>query len=57
MAVMHAAAGDHGAASWEAEQIRVLERGFSARRWLETYPMTDAAQKNKLIQALAEPGL
>jgi DNA-binding winged helix-turn-helix (wHTH) protein/TolB-like protein len=57
MAVLHLAAGDKAAASWKADQIRVLQPGFSSRRWLETHPLTDPAQKRKLVQALGELGL
>ncbi|MEP7063349.1 MAG: winged helix-turn-helix domain-containing protein [Betaproteobacteria bacterium] len=52
MAALHVAAGDKSAAAWEAEEIRALQPDFSAREWLETYPMTDTAQKQKLVQAL-----
>lgn len=41
----------------ETEEIRALQPGFSSRRWLETYPMTDAAQKAKLVRALGELAL
>jgi hypothetical protein len=57
MAVLHLAAGDRAAASWKADQIRVLQPGFSSRRWLETHPLTDPSQKRKLVQALGELGL
>jgi adenylate cyclase len=57
MAVLHLAAGDKGAAAWKADQIRVLQPGFSSRRWLETHPVTDPSQKRKLVHALAELGL
>lgn len=57
MAALYLAAGDKGAAAWKAEEIRVLQPGFSSRRWLETHPLTDPAQKRKLVQALAELGL
>jgi TolB-like protein/Tfp pilus assembly protein PilF len=57
MAALHLAAGDKGAAAWKADEIRVLQPGFSGRRWLETHPLTDPAQKRKLVQALAELGL
>lgn len=57
MAALHLAAGDKGAAAWKAEEIRVLQPGFSSRRWLETHPLTDPAQKRRLVQALAELGL
>ena len=56
MAALHVTVGDKAAAAWEAEEIRVLQPGFSTRRWLETYPMTDDAQKTKLIQTLGEIG-
>jgi hypothetical protein len=49
-------AGDKAAAAWEAEEIRALQPGFSSRGWLETYPMTDVAQKAKLVKALRELG-
>lgn len=54
MAALHITAGDKAAAAWEAEEIRALQPGFSSRGWLETYPMTDAAQKTTLMQALGE---
>ena len=56
MAALHVMAGDKAAAAWEAEEIRALRPGFSSRAWLETYPMTDAAQKAKLVKALGELG-
>ena len=56
MAALHVMAGDKAAAAWEAEEIRTLQPSFSIRRWLETYPMTDVAQKTKLVQALGELG-
>ena len=54
MAALHVLAGDNGAAAWEAEEIRTLRPGFSSRAWLETYPMTDAAQRTKLVEALGQ---
>lgn len=56
MAVLHVMAGDKAAAAWKAEEIRALRPDFSSRGWLETYPMTDATQKKKLVQALGELG-
>jgi len=56
MAALHVTAGDKAAAAWEAEEIRALQPRFSGRAWLETYPMTDAAQKAKLVKALGELG-
>jgi DNA-binding winged helix-turn-helix (wHTH) protein/TolB-like protein/cytochrome c-type biogenesis protein CcmH/NrfG len=57
MAALHVMAGDKTAGAWEAEEIRALQPGFSTRGWLETGPMTDAAQRAKLVRALAELGL
>ena len=55
--ILHAAAlaasGDRAAADWEAEEIRSLERGFSAERWLDTYPLTSSAHRNRLRALLA----
>lgn len=56
MAALHVTAGDKAAAAWEAEEIRALQPGFSSHGWLETYPMTDASQKEKLVQALGKLG-
>ncbi len=56
MAALHVTAGDKAAAAWEAEEIRALQPGFSSHGWLETYPMTDVAQKTKLARALGELG-
>ena len=56
MAALHMAAGDRDAASWEAEEIRVLAPGFRVRQWLDTYPMTDGAAKTRLMQALQPLG-
>ena len=54
MAALLVMAGDHAAAAWQAEEIRVLSPGFSSRAWLETYPMTDTAQRSQVLQALAQ---
>jgi DNA-binding winged helix-turn-helix (wHTH) protein/TolB-like protein/cytochrome c-type biogenesis protein CcmH/NrfG len=54
MAALHVLAGDKAAAAWEAEEIRTLRPGFSSSAWLETYPMTDAAQRTKLVEALGQ---
>jgi TolB-like protein/DNA-binding winged helix-turn-helix (wHTH) protein/Tfp pilus assembly protein PilF len=56
MAALHVTAGDKAAAAWKAEEIRMLQPGFSSRRWLETYPLADGAQKTKLVQALGGLG-
>jgi TolB-like protein/DNA-binding winged helix-turn-helix (wHTH) protein/Tfp pilus assembly protein PilF len=57
MAVLHLTAGDQAAATWEAEEIRALQPGFSGRAWLETNPLDDMAQKAKLLSALGTLGL
>ncbi len=49
--------GDTEGASWQAQEIRAVEPGFSANRWLATYPMTDKRQKERLAQALLPFGL
>ena len=50
-------AGDKVAAKWEAEEIRVLEPGFSIGKWLQNYPMTNDGQKRRLTSLLADAGL
>lgn len=57
MAAVHVAAGDKAAAVWEAEEIRALQPGFTARQWLETNPTADAALRARLTQALGTLGL
>ena len=48
------AAGDQRAATWEVDEIRKLEPGFSIHRWLETYPMTSTRQTKRLLGLLAK---
>ena len=48
MAAVYAAAGNKTAASWEAEEIRALEPGFTVRRWLDTNPTADATLRKKV---------
>ena len=52
LAAALALAGQRDAATWEAEEIRVLEPGFSSRAWLKNYPMTDSGQLERLTEAL-----
>ena len=52
VAALDILAGDKASGEWEADQIRALEPTFSARRWLDSYPMTDNGQRTKLLQAL-----
>jgi TolB-like protein/Tfp pilus assembly protein PilF len=51
------AQGKHDAAAWEADQIRGQEAGFSARAWLETYPLTSAGHRDRLLALVAKVGL
>ena len=48
--------GDRPAAAWQVDEIRAIEPKFDVRRWLATYPMTDARQKDKLVLALRPLG-
>lgn len=57
LAAVHVAVGDEAAAAWEAEEIRALQPGFTARQWLETNPTADAALRARLTQALGTLGL
>ena len=50
-------AGDRGAAQWEADEVRSLAPDFLMSKWLETYPMTDAGQKQRLTNLAAAAGL
>jgi TolB-like protein/Tfp pilus assembly protein PilF len=52
-----ALAGDKDAARWKAEELHVLEPDFSTGRWLQSYPMTDEGQKQRLTRLLAQAGL
>ena len=57
MAATLVASGNLPEAQWEAEEIRLLQPGIAARQWLQTYPMTDQRQKQKLLSLLATVGL
>ena len=57
LAALEVVSGGTPSAGWEADQIRALEPAFSAKRWLDNYPMTDNSQKTKLLQALDPLGL
>ena len=52
-----AAHGARGEAEWEAEQIHALEPLFTARGWLDTYPLTSARHRERLLELLAQLGL
>jgi DNA-binding winged helix-turn-helix (wHTH) protein/TolB-like protein/Tfp pilus assembly protein PilF len=50
-------AGDKDAARWKAEELHVLEPEFSTGKWLQSYPMTDEGQKQRLATLLSQAGL
>ena len=52
-----ALAGDRDAAKWKAEELHLLEPEFSTGKWLQSYPMTDERQKQRLAGLLAQAGL
>ena len=54
MAALKVLQGDKSSAAWEADQIRTLEPGFSAKRWLDSYPMTDIGQRTEMLRALGQ---
>ncbi len=57
LAAVHHLQARLDAAQWEAGEIRALEPAFDVQRWLASYPLTDAAQKARLLQALRLIGL
>lgn len=57
LAAAHSLAGERDAAAWQVNEIRTLEPAFDVKNWLASYPMTDAAQKERLVQSLHQLGL
>lgn len=57
LVAVHRLAGAPDAAEWQVSEIRTLEPTFNVRSWLASYPMTDTAQKERLVKALQEVGL
>ena len=57
MAAVKMLQGDQSAAAWESDEIRALEPRFAAESWLESYPMTDGKQRDKILLALKPLGL
>ncbi|HEX2828639.1 MAG TPA: winged helix-turn-helix domain-containing protein [Burkholderiales bacterium] len=57
MAASQLAGGDNAAAAWEADEIRTLAPGFSARTWLSTHPLVEGKTRQKLAKALSALGL
>jgi hypothetical protein len=54
---VHWLAGERDAAEWQVNEIRTLEPAFKVRNWLASYPLTDPAQKERLVKSLQEMGL
>jgi TolB-like protein/Tfp pilus assembly protein PilF len=52
LAAVLESSGEHDAALWEREEILALNAEFQAGEWLRTYPMSDAAQSERLLKAL-----
>ncbi len=57
LAAVHWLAGERDAAEWQVNEIRTLEPNFKVRNWLASYPLTDPAQKERLVKSLQEMGL
>ena len=57
LAAAQIASGNREAAEWEVVEIRALDAGFATKRWLETYPMSNARCQQRLIELLAQIGL
>jgi TolB-like protein/DNA-binding winged helix-turn-helix (wHTH) protein/Tfp pilus assembly protein PilF len=57
LAAAFAATGDRRNAEWQAEEVRALDPGFSARDWLASYPLTSAAHSRRLLEQLGKAGL
>lgn len=51
------AQGQSDAAAWEADEVRGQDADFSARAWLETYPLTSARHRDRLLALVAKAGL
>jgi TolB-like protein/Flp pilus assembly protein TadD len=49
--------GEHQDAAWEAEEILAIQHDFATDAWLDTYPMTDRGQQQRLGTTLARLGL
>jgi len=57
LAAALAAHGDRFEAESEVDEIRLNEKGFSTRRWLDSYPMTSTRHQKRLVALLAMVGL
>jgi DNA-binding winged helix-turn-helix (wHTH) protein/TolB-like protein/Tfp pilus assembly protein PilF len=54
LAAALAAAGEDVAAEWEGVEIRSIDRAFSVRAWLETYPMSNPQYVERLEKLLVK---
>lgn len=57
LAAALAASNNVAGAEWEVQEIRTLEPGFSLREWMQTYPLTDRQQRERLLGLLGRVGL
>jgi len=57
LAAAQVLAGDLGGARWQADEVHALDPAFSVRAWLDSYPLTDAAQRARLQATLETVGL
>ena len=57
LAAVLGASGNASGAEWEAQEIRSLDRGFTARKWLDAYPMSSPVHREKLARELAKSAL
>jgi DNA-binding winged helix-turn-helix (wHTH) protein/TolB-like protein/Flp pilus assembly protein TadD len=49
--------GQQQDAEWEAQEILAIRPDFTTEAWLETFPMTDLAQRERLVTTMARLGL
>ncbi|HEX6016577.1 MAG TPA: hypothetical protein VFZ28_00610 [Burkholderiaceae bacterium] len=57
LAAVHQREARPEAAQWEVGEVRALEPAFDVNRWLASYPLTDAPQRELLLKSLRQLGL
>lgn len=57
LAAALAASNSAAGAEWEVQEIRTLDPAFSLRDWMQTYPLTDRRQRERLVDVLGRVGL
>ena len=57
LAAAAAAAGDRAAAEWQAQEVRMRDPRFTARQWLQTYPLASPTLRARLAALLSTAGL